>query len=151
MPFVPDDFAVPTELHSDWCHLRPLAVADNERDFAAWQSSVDHIAATPGYEGRTWPVHDYALEQNAEDLAEHVADFAARRGFTYTVLHEGDGETIGCVYVYPPEDGDPAFQAEVRSWVRADHATRDADLYRLVKAWVDADWPFTTVRYAPRD
>jgi hypothetical protein len=151
MPFVPDAFAVPAALDGGWCRLRPLAVADNEQDFAAWQSSVEHIAATPGYEGRSWPLHEYRLEQNQDDLAEHVADFAARRGFTYTVLHEGDGETIGCVYVYPPEDGDPAVEAEVRSWVRADHAERDADLYRLVTAWVDADWPFATVRYAPRD
>ena len=43
MPFVPDDFVVPTELLGGWCRLRPLAVSDNERDFAAWHSSVDHI------------------------------------------------------------------------------------------------------------
>ena len=150
MPLVPADFEVPTVLDGGWCRLRPLAVADNDRDFAAWQSSVEHIAATPGFPGRPWPVHEYELAQNEADLAEHVEDFAERRGFTYTVLSPDGAETLGCVYVYPPEDGDPAFDVEVRSWVRADHAERDADLYRLVAGWIAADWPFGSVRYAPR-
>jgi hypothetical protein len=146
VPFVPDDFVVPTELNGGWCRLRPLAVSDNERDFEAWHSSVDHITGTPGFADRDWPVLDYTLERNADDLAEHAADFAARRGFTYTVLDEANGDIIGCVYIYPSKAGD----ADVRSWVRADRASRDVDLYQLVRAWLDDAWPFERVAYAPR-
>jgi hypothetical protein len=147
MPFVPDDFVVPAELNGGWCRLRPLAVSDNERDFAAWHSSVDHISATPGFADRDWPVLDYTLERNADDLAEHAADFAARRGFTYTVLDD-NGDVIGCVYIYPTKAAD--VDADVRSWVRADRGTRDVDLYRLVRTWLDDAWPFERVTYATR-
>jgi hypothetical protein len=145
MPFVPDDFVVPMELNGGWCHLRPLAVSDNERDFEAWHSSVDHIRATPGFPDGDWPVADYTLEQNADDLSKHAADFAARRGFTYTVL--GDADVVGCVYIYPTTSAD----ADVRSWVRADHAARDVDLYRLVRDWLDDVWPFERAAYASRE
>lgn len=148
MPFVPDDFVVPTELFGGWCRLRPLADSDNECDFAAWHSSIDHIKATPGFAECDWPVLDYSLERNADDLAEHAADFAARRGFTYTVLDEADGYTIGCVYIYPSQDAEA--DTDVRSWVRADRAARDADLYQLVRTWLDDAWPFERVFYAPR-
>jgi hypothetical protein len=148
VPFVPDDFVIPREMNGGWCRLRPLAVSDNERDFAAWHSSVDHIGATPGFAGRDWPVLDYTLERNADDLAEHAADFAARRGFTYTVLDEANGDVIGCVYIYPSKAVDA--DASVRSWVTAAHAARDIDLHRLVRAWLDDAWPFESVVYAPR-
>jgi hypothetical protein len=150
MPFVPDDFDVPRQLDLTWCHLRPLSVHDNGRDFAAWHGSIEHIRATPGFAERPWPVEDYSLDQNEADLRGHEADFADRTGFTYTVL-DSDDEVIGCVYVYPPSDGDPPdADANVRSWVRADHAAHDVDLYRAVVAWLDGTWPFTHVRYAGR-
>ncbi|MEY2571041.1 MAG: hypothetical protein QOE63_1391 [Acidimicrobiaceae bacterium] len=150
MPFVPDDLDVPTDLDGGWCRLRPLAVSDNDRDFAAWHGSVEHIAATPGYAGRDWPTHDYTLEQNEADLAEHEADFAARRGFTYTVIDGVTDDVIGCVYLYPPRDEDGDADGWARSWVRADFAERDADLYHLVSDWLEATWPFERVAYAPR-
>ncbi len=150
MAFVDDDFVVPLALDGGWCRLRPLSVDDNAGDFAAWHGSIDHIRATPGFGGRPWPLHEYTLEQNHADLAEHEVDFAERRGFTYTVL-DPDDEVIGCLYIYPAVDGAPGgTDASVRSWVRADHASRDVDLYRLVTLWLAEDWPFTAVDYATR-
>ena len=150
MPFVPDDFDVPGQLDLGWCHLRPLTAADNAGDFAAWRGSIDHIRATPGFAGRPWPAEDYSPERNEADLREHEADFAARRGFTYTVL-DPDEEVIGCLYIYPPLATDPAgVDANVRSWVRVDYAGRDVDLYGAVVAWLADAWPFTDVSYASR-
>lgn len=147
--FVPDDFQIPIEFDAGWCHLRPLAVADSDADLAAWRSSVEHIRATPGFAGRDWPVLDYPVGRNPIDIAEHVADFGARRGFTYAVFESG--ELIGCVYIYPPSEGvDKEVDAEVRSWVRARSAKRDGDLYRLVSAWLAEVWPFKHPDYAPR-
>jgi hypothetical protein len=145
-PFVPDDFSIPLTLEGPGFTLRPLSVHDNEGDLEAWKSSVDHIHATPGFEGRPWPDEPMTLERNHEDLAGHVDDFAARRGFTYTV--ESGGGTIGCVYIYPSEtDGK---DVSVRSWVRASHAEEDEPLYTAVTQWLNDAWPFAAVEYAAR-
>jgi len=149
-PFVPADFAVPVALSADGFRLEPLGPQHNEADHAAWTSSMDHIRATPGFAGRSWP-YPMTLEENRGDLERHAADFAARIGFTYTVLDEA-GKVIGCVYIYPPkEPGDDEADAVVRSWVSVEHAARDADLWRVVSTWLADAWPFRAVRYAPRD
>ena len=96
--FVPADFAVPDGLVTEDFRLVPLGPQHNEADYAAWTSSIDHIRATPGFAGRSWP-HQMSLEDNLRDLERHAQDFAGRRGFTYTVLSAGSGEVIGCVYI----------------------------------------------------
>ena len=103
--FVPDDFEVPRSYDGPGFRLEPLGPEHNERDHEAWMSSIDHIRSTPGFpdEGDGWPT-PMPLERNHEDLVRHANDFAARRGFTYTVL---DGEdVIGCVYIYPSKRPD---------------------------------------------
>jgi hypothetical protein len=143
--FVPSDFAVPTALVGADFRLTPLLPEHNDADYAAWTSSMEHIHATPGFEDRPWPA-PMPKAENLRDLEKHAEDFRARRGFTYSVLDDA-GETIGCVYIYP-HDGDA--DADVRSWVRADHAQLDLPLYDVVSTWLRTDWPFTTVDYVAR-
>jgi len=145
--FVPADFVVPTSLEGDGFRLTPLGPHHNAEDYAAWTSSVDHIRATPGFVGWSWPKELTAAE-NLDDLRGHDEDFKQRRGFTYTVLSPA-GEVIGCVYIYPTKR--PGCDVTVRSWVRGDHADLDAPLYHAVGAWLSEQWPFTAVDYAPRD
>ena len=153
--FVPADFAVPSGLTAGELRLEPLGPQHNAADYAAWTASIGHIKATPGFAGASWP-HPMSLADNLRDLERHAQDFIARRGFTYTVLSTATGEVIGCVYIYPPRSqgqdhrqaGGP--HAAVRSWVRADHAALDPVLYHAVRAWLDRDWPFGSVEYAPR-
>lgn len=143
--FVPPDFAVPDSYTGPGFRLEPLGPEHNARDHEAWMSSVGHIRSTPGFESRDWPA-PMSLEQNEKDLEAHARDFADRSGFTYTVL---DGEdVIGCVYIYP---SDTESDAEVRSWVRASRADMDVVVWRSVSEWIDTSWPFSNVRYAPRD
>jgi len=149
--FVPDDFDVPRSLAGEGFRLEPLGPEHNEDDYRAWTSSISHIRATPGFQGRSWPVPDMTLAENLGDLERHAADFAGRSGFTYTVRAAGIDEVIGCVYIYPDSsDSSDAFVADVRSWVSADHAALDVVLYEAVSEWLRSAWPFTTVRYAPR-
>jgi hypothetical protein len=129
--------------------LTPMRVAHNERDLDAWSSSVNHIRATPGFAGRSWPDHPMTLQRNAADLRQHEDDFAQRRGFTYTVLSEPGAEIVGCVYIYPSPDDD--VEVEVRSWVRATRGALDAPLYATVLEWLHTEWPFDTFEYAPRN
>ena len=108
---------------------------------------MEHIKATSGFAGWGWP-RPMALEDNLGDLRRHEQDFAARSGFTYTVLGGGD-RIVGCVYIYPTKDGAPGT-ADVRSWVRADRAELDVPLHDAVAAWLAESWPFAVVRYAER-
>lgn len=146
MSFVPDDFDVPQELVTPVFVLRPLTVEHSERDYEAWMSSLDHIRTTPGFPDGSWP-REMTLDDNAADLKRHEDHFAARKGFTYTVLDPSESDVIGCVYIYP---GAEAGTAEVQSWVRVSHAALDRELYDAVAAWIERDWPFTSVEYAPR-
>jgi hypothetical protein len=154
--FVPVDFAVPDGLVADrGFRLAPLGPQHNEADYAAWTNSIDHIRATPGFIGSSWP-HPMPLEDNLRDLEGHAQDFAERRGFTYTVLDADSDEVIGCVYIYPPEGQGPDGGTEdvrgaaVQSWVRADRAQLDSVVYDAVLAWLERDWPFHSIEYAPR-
>lgn len=151
-PFAPGDFEPPRRLDHPSFVLVPLGPEHNASDYAAWTSSMEHIHATPGYEGYPWP-HPMTLEENRGDLVRHAEDFAERTGFTYTVLAPDGADTdaptvIGCVYIYPSKD--PAFDAHVRSWVRAVDAALDAPLHHAVRAWLAERWPFERVDYAAR-
>lgn len=151
--FVPEDFTVPDGLTAGEFRLAPLGPQHNESDYAAWTASIDQIRATPGFAGRSWP-REMSLEENLRDLQQHARDFAGRRGFTYTVLSAGTGDVIGCVYIYPPRGQEPGGTARrhavVSSWVRADRAALDPVLYHAVLAWLERDWPFDSIEYAPR-
>jgi hypothetical protein len=122
-----------------------VACNDNERDHEAWMSSIAHIRATPGFPNGTWPT-EMSAEQNLADLVRHARDFAARTGFTYSVL-DGD-EVIGCVYLYPTSDG--AHDVEARSWVRASRAELDVVLWEAVSSWLTEAWPFERPLYEKR-
>jgi hypothetical protein len=143
--FVPEDFAVPSGLSAGPFRLEPLGPEHNAADYAAWTSSIEHIRATPGFIGRKWPVAGMTLDENLSDLRRHAKDFARRRGFTYTVLAGGGNDVAGCVYIYPSKEG--GYDAEVQSWVRADHADQDAALRSAVRDWLAAAWPVRAVRY----
>lgn len=164
MPFVPRSFDPPAGLDHPLFRLRPLGPEHNESDYAAWSSSIAHIRATPGFEGLEWP-HPMTLDENRRDLVRHAEDFAARTGFTYTVLapadEDGPATVIGCVYIYPgrvdPASGaaadatpDATPDASVRSWVRAADAALDPVLYEAVAEWLADVWPFERVSYAAR-
>ena len=148
MSFVPYDFVVPRSLVGEEFWLEPLGPEHNEGDYRAWTSSIPHIRATPGFEGRTWPRPEMTLAENLGDLERHAADFAARSGFTYTVRAAGSDEIIGCVYIYPRASGESG--GDVRSWVSADRSALDVVLYDAVSEWLRSAWPFTSVSYAPR-
>jgi hypothetical protein len=144
--FVPPDFGVPLGLDTPELVLEPLGPEHNESDYEAWTSSMEHIKATPGFAGGSWP-REMTLDENRGDLERHANDFRTRKGFTYTVLDPVSRDVIGCVYIYPQRDGDGA---NVLSWVRESHARLDATLWRAVSGWLESDWPFAAVEYAPR-
>ena len=145
--FVPPDFDVPLGLETSEFVLEPLGPEHNELDYDAWTSSMEHIAATPGYPDGSWP-REMTRDENRADLQRHADDFRTRKGFTYTVLDPGSRDVIGCVYIYPLPDSD--YDACALSWVRKSHAHLGTPLWRAVSEWLESDWPFGSVEYAPR-
>jgi RimJ/RimL family protein N-acetyltransferase len=144
--FVLASFEVPSTYVWSTFHLEPLGEQHNERDHAAWMSSIDHIRSTPGFseqEEPNWPVV-MTLEENREDLVRHARDFEERRGFTYSILEGGD--VIGCIYIYP--DRRSEHDAVVSSWVRETHAEADESVREALSAWIDETWPFSNPHYA---
>jgi hypothetical protein len=124
--FVPPDFDVPLGLETSEFVLEPLGPEHNELDYDAWTSSME----------------------NRSDLQRHADDFRTRTGFTYTVLDPAGRDVIGCVYIYPLRDSDN--DACALSWVRESHAHLDTPLWHAVSEWLESDWPFASVEYAPR-
>ena len=145
--FVPPDFEIPLGIETSDFVLEPLGPEHNDRDYAAWTSSLEHIAATPGFPWGTWP-REMTSDENRADLERHAEDFRSRRGFTYTVLDPASRDVMGCVYIYPARDTD--FDARALSWVRESRAELDTSLWRAVSGWLESDWPFANVQYAPR-
>ncbi len=145
--FVPADFEVPPGLETSRFVLEPLGPEHNAQDYDAWTTSMDHIAETPGYPDGSWP-REMTRDENRADLQRHADDFRSRKGFTYTVLDPASRDVIGCVYIYPLPNSD--HDACTLSWVRESHAHLDTPLWRAVSDWLDSDWPFASVEYAPR-
>ncbi len=144
--FVPTDFDPPTGFTAHDFRLEPLGPKHNERDYAAWTSSMDHIRRSPGFPDGNWP-REMSVDENRADLERHARDFVDRRGFTFTVLNSSD-DVIGCVYVYPADDG--VHDANVQSWVREFEATLDDALRRAIADWLTSDaWPFERPLYPP--
>jgi hypothetical protein len=70
------------------------------------------------------------------------------------VLSADAGDVIGGVYIYRLDGQVPGgtgrWHAAVRSWVRADRRALDPALRDAVLAWLERDWPFDSIDYAPR-
>ncbi|MFV1971425.1 MAG: N-acetyltransferase [Acidimicrobiia bacterium] len=143
--FVPADFEIPLTFEGPGFRMEPLGPVHNERDHAAWMSSVDHIRATPGFGDSDWPT-PMSLQENLSDLVGHATDFENREGFTFSIL-DGD-DVIGCLYIYPARTA--ANDAHVRSWVSEHRADMDVTVWRTVSAWLPAEWPFLNPSYEPR-
>ena len=135
--FVPEGFEPPTLLAGDSFRLEPLGPHHNERDHAAWMSSVEFIRALPGFENSDWP-SPMSLDQNLADLEAHANDFHDRSGFTYSIL-DGDA-VIGCVYIYPTSE--PGHDAMVTSWVTEQRADMDDRVRAAISKWIRDVWPF---------
>ena len=145
-PFLPPGFEPPVAPADPRFVLEPLGPEHNERDYAAWTSSMEHIRRSPGFPDGNWP-REMSLDENRADLERHARDFANRTGFTFTVLDSRD-DVVGCVYVYPAHDG--VHDANVQSWVRESEAVLDDAFRHAIADWLTSDaWPFERPLYAP--
>jgi hypothetical protein len=129
MPFDPD-LVAPTGLRTAEFVLRPIAIADAERDFAAVMESRDYLRL---WEQSTWPADDFTIDENRADLEGLAERHRDRRAFTFTVSDPEDTACLGCVYVFPT---DAAFLAKSSVTALGDLSWDDVDA--VVYFWVRA-------------
>ena len=147
-PIVPDDFQVPLVLETERMRLRPLTMADAERDYAAVMSS-EHRLKTVFRENGDWPT-GLTLDQNVMELGWHQTEFELRTSFAYTVVSLDESQVLGCMYIYPTSRGN--YDVEVTMWVRESEADTglDGHLFDTVSNWISSIWPFKNVAYPGR-
>lgn len=145
--FVEEGFEVPDSLETNEYRLRMLTIHDVVKDYDAVMSSVETIKTTR--RESDWP-DGLTIEDNLIDLGWHHREFLTRRSFAYTVVTLDELQIIGCVYIYPTRK--VGHDAEIYSWARASKlgSKSDTALYKVVKAWVERDWPFKNPAYPGR-
>jgi len=148
MSLVPADFVPPAPIETGRFRLTLLGPDYNESDYAAWTSNMDFIRSLPGWATSSWP-EPMTIEENLRDCQSHLARARSGHDFAYTVLLPDRDQVIGCVY-FKPTRPPRAGAVDVRSWVTAEHSDLDKPLHDAVTRWLNEDWPWPVVEYAPR-
>lgn len=146
--FVPDNFEIPTQLETEHFRLRMLSVGDVQKDYEA---VIESRHLLHKMFGESWPREGFTLEENLKDLKRHQQEFLDRKAFAYTVVSLDESEVLGCLYINPPKKNSE-YNASVVMWVRRTEFDKGLDdiLFRTVKKWISADWPFNQVYYPGR-
>lgn len=161
MSFADAEASVPEALRTAEFGLRPITVADAERDHAAVMESREELRT---WEQTQWPADDFTVESNREDLADLERRHAEHRAFTYAVLDPEGHESLGCVYLFPTSAtflarsdvtavGDLRWSdvdAVVYFWVRRSRVATGLDerLLATLRTWMAGEWALEHVVYA---
>jgi hypothetical protein len=120
------------------------------KDYDAVMTSRDHLWQMFG-QAWGWPPPELTLEQDMIDLAWHQKEFQLHNSFDYAVMSLDEKRLLGCVYIDPPSKA--GYDAEIYLWVRESELKTGLETYLLqvVKQWLAAAWPFTTVAFPGRE
>ncbi len=82
-------------VHQQFCFqiLQPRHV---KLDYAAVMSSKDFLRRWSLSE---WPIDDFSLDENLEDLSWHYEEQVNKIAFTYTILDHSQTHCLGCIYI----------------------------------------------------
>jgi hypothetical protein len=149
MRLIPHSHPIPVGPETDRFRMRILTVNDLVKDYEAVMSSAERLRERFPFWG--WPDPGMTMEEDLIDLGWHQKEAQLRRSFNYAVFAPDESRLLGCVYVDPPEK--QGADAEVCMWVRSDEEEGDLEevLEATVREWIDAEWPFETVRWPGRE
>ena len=157
MTFHPQGTAIPSELRTEEFILRPLLTTDVELDYDAVMSSKEMLRV---WEQTDWPVDDFTLEDNLEDLERHEREHLEGIAFTFTVMNPSETECLGCVYIRPLKEqlrrigvaevdlGDVQdTEAFACFWVRLSRLVDglEGQVLDALINWFEQNWAFTRV------
>jgi hypothetical protein len=145
--FIPEDIEIPGGFETEEFRVRPITVADAEKDYEAVMESIDIIHARLLDDG--WPTSSFSLDENRKDMARKERRRERRSSFTYTVVSPDESRVLGCIYI---NEGIGGPDAAVFLWVRkSEEGTGlDSRLEAGVRNWIDEAWPFDRVVYPGR-
>ena len=145
--FVSDDFELSAGFETSEFRVRPITVADAEKDYEAVMESIDVIHSS--FLDDSWPTESFTLDQNRRDLGAKERKFERRHSFTYTVVSPDESQVLGCVYINKGINGP---DAAVFMWIRpsANDTGLDSRLEAAVRDWMKKDWPFGWVVFPGR-
>ena len=146
--FVPDNFDAPKSFANDLYRLEILSPIFAELDYDAVITSKERLRGVFA-EHTEWPKDNISLEDNIRDLKRHEKEFHTKKAFAYSVLTSKIDKCIGCVYIEPSLSDE--FECEVYLWVRDSEINLDEVLYKDVKNWLAASWPFKNVIFPGRE
>jgi len=140
--FVSDDFDLSDGFETSEFRVRPITVADAEKDYEAVMESIEVIHSS--LLDDHWPTDSFTLDQNRRDLGAKERKRQRRQSFTYTVVSPDESRVLGCVYINQGINGP---DAAVFMWVRpsANATGLDSRLEAAVRDWMETDWPFEWV------
>ena len=120
--------------------LEPLSESHAALDFTALMSCRERLRRE--LQWGDWPLPDFTLEANRDDLQAHHDEFVNGLAFAYTVLDPTRTQCLGCVYLErcPEVDG-----AQLAFWVIDAALGMEPALVADVLEWVHSAWPIDRV------
>lgn len=145
-PWIPANFAVPALVEGPGFKLVPLGPELVDIDYRAYMSSIPHLQTTFS-RSTSWPTQNITSDDAMRDMESEQARFAKRESFAYAILTPDGTRERGSLYVSPSPVG--SYEAMVRMWVtKAEYdAGFDGEFHRWATAWIEREWPFSTVAY----
>jgi hypothetical protein len=145
--FIPEDVEIPVGFETGEFKVRPITVADAEKDYEAVMESIAIIHARLLDDG--WPTTAFSLEENRKDMERKERRRERRSSFTYAVVSPDESRVLGSVYI---NEGIGGPDAAVFLWVRkSEEGTGlDSRLEAGVRKWIGEAWPFDRVVYPGR-
>ncbi len=139
---------MPTTYVGSTYKLVPLGPAVAELDYKAYMGSIEHIRKT---QGGNWPRPGLTMDDQAKDMAGEKAQWDGRKSFPFAVLSLDGSKEFGCVYLRPSNK--EGYDVAVTMWTVKDEFDKgfEDQLYKDMKAWLAASWPFKKPAWRGRE
>jgi hypothetical protein len=149
---LPDGWAAPAGLAFGDVRAYAISRQHLRDDVQGINASLDLIRRT---RGGSWPTEPVTEDFNYIDLVWHECEFRDGGSFTYAVYDDAS-QYLGCAYLYPVGSRTPlsaelmACDVDVSWWVTPQAYERGfyAKVYRALRHWVTAEYPFTAPHYS---
>jgi hypothetical protein len=96
MSLNPNSLEIPIRLETADFVVHRQQLSDNELDFDAVMTSKKILREWSDSE---WPEDDFNLEQNAQDIAEHIADHEANTDYGFSIFTPSEDRLLGSLYL----------------------------------------------------
>ncbi len=149
----PQKFDVPTRLETAEFVIHRQRVSDNQLDYLAVMDSKESLREWSDSE---WPEDEFTLEQNAEDIAGHIADHEQDEDYGFSVFSPNENRLLGSLYLnavapllenYPTDPETLTrlleFNVRIEYWLRTGTSEGlEKNFVQAVLLWLEQSWWF---------